>query len=188
MTAGGLADMDSILVQKQLWEAAKTGSVQGIATAVSKGADVDFAYSDEGDAKALQCAALSGNTDAVAKLVELGANVNGQDKYKWTALHDAALNGHTATCAKLVELGADINAKTDVEDDAPGAGERTPLNNAAMNGHTETVVKLVELGAVLSGGVEAVLRGAAVLRVAQARLTTTETETHTTMLTTSAKQ
>lgn len=114
---------------------------------VSKGADVDFAYSDEGDAKALQCAALSGNTDAVAKLVELGANVNGQDKYKWTALHDAALNGHTATCAKLVELGADINAKTDVEDDAPGAGERTPLNNAAMNGHTETVVKLVELGA-----------------------------------------
>jgi len=147
--AGGASteDMDSIMFQKQLWEAAKTGDVEGIAAAVSKGAIVDFAYVDEGEAKAIQCAALNGNTAAVEKLVELGADVNGCDKYKWTALHDAALNGHAETCAKLVALGAVVNAKTDVEDDAPGAGERTPLNNAAMNGHTDTVLKLVSLGA-----------------------------------------
>ncbi len=34
-----------------------------------------------------------------------------------------------------------------MEDDAPGAGERTALTNAAMNGHTATVERLVSLGA-----------------------------------------
>lgn len=72
-----------------------------------------------------------------------------QDDYKWTAIHDAALNGHTEVCELLSKLGANVNAKTDVEDETPGAGERTPLNNAAMNGHTATVVKLVQLGADL---------------------------------------
>jgi hypothetical protein len=33
-------------------------------------------------------------------------------------------------CEVLVKLGADVKAKTDVEDETPGAGERTPLNNA----------------------------------------------------------
>ena len=98
-------------------------------------------------ASAIQCASLNGNTEAVAKLASLGADVKQQDQYKWTALHDAALNGHTDTCEKLLSLGADLNAQTDVEDEAPGAGLRTALSNTAMNGHTETVKKLVALGA-----------------------------------------
>ena len=146
---GGGQDIDQAMQQSALWMSAKTGDVNGIAQAVSKGADVNHQYSEEGKASAIQCAALNGNTEAVAKLAELGANVNQEDQYKWTPLHDAALNGHTDTVAKLVSLGANIDAQTDVEDEAPGAGLRTALSNAAMNGHTETVRKLVSLGAKL---------------------------------------
>jgi ankyrin repeat protein len=135
--------------QKQLWISAKGGDLSGVVSAVSQGADVNFKYPEEGDATVLQCAALYGHTDIVAKLASLGADVNSCDKHKWTALHDAALNGHTDTVTKLASLGAGLNAKTDVEEEAPGAGLRTPLTCAAMNGHTETVRKLVSLGADL---------------------------------------
>ena len=140
-------DIDQVMQQQSLWMAAKTGDVNGITQAVNKGADVNHKYTGEGMASAIQCASLNGNTEAVAKLASLGADVKQQDQYKWTALHDAALNGHTDTCEKLLSLGADLNAQTDVEDEAPGAGLRTALSNAAMNGHTETVKKLVALGA-----------------------------------------
>jgi hypothetical protein len=144
---GGGQDIDQVMQQQALWMSAKTGDVNGIAQAASKGADVNHKYTGEGMASAIQCAALNGNTEAVAKLASLGADVNQVDQYKWTALHDAALNGHTDTVVKLVELGANINAQTDVEDEAPGAGLRTALSNAAMNGHTETVRKIAALGA-----------------------------------------
>jgi len=144
--AGG-GDIDQVMQQQALWMSAKTGDANGIAQAVTKGADVNHQYVGEGMASAIQCAALNGNTEAVTKLSSLGANVNQEDKFKWTALHDAALNGHTDTVDKLVSLGAKIDAQTDVEDEAPGAGLRTALSNAAMNGHTETVRKLVSLGA-----------------------------------------
>jgi len=144
--AGG-GDIDQVMQQQALWMSAKTGDANGIAQAVTKGADVNHQYVGEGMASAIQCAALNGNTEAVTRLSSLGANVNQEDKFKWTALHDAALNGHTETVDKLVSLGAKIDAQTDVEDEAPGAGMRTALSNAAMNGHTETVRKLVSLGA-----------------------------------------
>uniref|UniRef100_A0A7S0MKM4 Uncharacterized protein n=1 Tax=Cryptomonas curvata TaxID=233186 RepID=A0A7S0MKM4_9CRYP len=146
----GSGDLDSAMQQKQLWISAKGGDLSGVVSAVSQGADVNFQYPDEGDATVLQCAALYGHTEIVAKLASLGANINSCDKYKWTALHDAALNGHTDTVTKLASLGAGLNARTDVEEEAPGAGLRTPLTCAAMNGHTETVRKLVSLGADLN--------------------------------------
>jgi hypothetical protein len=71
-------DMDQFMVQRTLWESARTGDVEGIQSAVSKGADTNFAYSEEGGARALQCAALNGNMAAVQKLASLGAEVNGQ--------------------------------------------------------------------------------------------------------------
>jgi hypothetical protein len=67
--------MDTAIVQKQLWTAAKAGDIEGIEAAVKAGADVNFKYPEEGDACALQCAALNGNTAAVSKLVALGAQV-----------------------------------------------------------------------------------------------------------------
>jgi len=79
---GGVAapgmDMDQFMHQRTLWESARTGDVEGIASAVSKGADANFAYSEEGGARALQCAALNGNMAAVEKLASLGADVNAQ--------------------------------------------------------------------------------------------------------------
>ena len=115
---------------------------------MNQGADVNHKYSDEGDASALQCAALYGHTDVVAKLASLGANINARDAHGWTALHDAALNGHTDTVRALASLGAVLDARTDAdEEDAPGAGLRSPLTCAAMNGHTETVRALAALGA-----------------------------------------
>ena len=67
--------MDMVILQKQLWEAAKMGDSEGIEDAIKAGADANFKYPEEGDASALQCAALNGNSDAVAKLVSLGADV-----------------------------------------------------------------------------------------------------------------
>ncbi len=63
------------MVQKQLWTAAKAGDIESIETSIKNGADVNFKYPEEGDASALQCAALNGNTAAVTKLVSMGAQV-----------------------------------------------------------------------------------------------------------------
>ena len=62
-------------MQKQLWTAAKSGDLAGMEGAIQGGADANFNYPDEGDATALQCAALNGNTKAIEKLVALGADV-----------------------------------------------------------------------------------------------------------------
>jgi hypothetical protein len=68
-------DMETAMVQKQLWTAAKAGDIEAIETAIKNGADVNFKYPEEGEASALQCAALNGNTAAVTKLVSMGGQV-----------------------------------------------------------------------------------------------------------------
>jgi ankyrin repeat protein len=47
----------------------------------------------------------------VEKLVELGANVNGQDNSGSTPLIDAALNGYLELVKKLISLGANTELK-----------------------------------------------------------------------------
>jgi hypothetical protein len=73
----------------------------------------------------LQWAALNGQRDALALLLDRGAPVNGRSRDGHTALHGAAFMGHAESVRLLLERGADVNA-------ASNNGE-TPLHNAGVD-------------------------------------------------------
>ncbi len=80
-----------------------------------------------------------GLTQAVAELLDRGADVDGRNFNGVTALMVAAQNGHTETVAKLLALGANVNRAA-----SNGA---TALMVAAQDGHTQTVAELLAKGA-----------------------------------------
>ena len=75
-----------------------------------KGTDVNAKEEDNGET-ALMYAALNGNSDIVAFLVEAGADVNETTKDGYTALMTATIGGHFDVVRFLTEHGADVNAK-----------------------------------------------------------------------------
>eukprot|EP01094_Clydonella_sp_ATCC50884_P023185 TRINITY_DN5496_c0_g1_i1.p1 TRINITY_DN5496_c0_g1~~TRINITY_DN5496_c0_g1_i1.p1 ORF type:complete len:698 (+),score=150.84 TRINITY_DN5496_c0_g1_i1:401-2494(+) len=101
-------------MQSALLEAARQGSVKGLARACSK----EAVETRDNDAQtALHIAAYEGHTSAVLKLIEVGANVNAEDKNKWTALHCAASSSlrseqHLEIVEILLRNGASANAIT----------------------------------------------------------------------------
>lgn len=95
--------------------------------------------------EALVWAAKSGRDEAVALLVELGAQVDA-DPYRGTALTWAALRGRVATIRTLVSLGADPNRRGTFGGPTHGEGV-TALHLAAQTGQREAVEALLELGA-----------------------------------------
>ncbi|HJO09551.1 MAG TPA: ankyrin repeat domain-containing protein, partial [Verrucomicrobiota bacterium] len=54
-------------------------------------------------------AASQGNTDAVKRHLEAGADVNAKGRDGRTPLHDAALRGQTEIVEQLIAKGADVN-------------------------------------------------------------------------------
>ena len=85
-------------------------------------------------------AASMGDTDAVEKLVELGADVNARNDQGMTALISATRwRGNEEVVDKLIELGADVNAK-DIKGD-------TALMKAAYYNRNKIIEKLIEAGA-----------------------------------------
>lgn len=73
----------------------------------------------------LQWAALNGQRDAVAFLLDRGAPVNLRSREGHTALHGAAFMGHPEVVRLLLARGAEVNA-------ASNNGE-TPLHNAGLD-------------------------------------------------------
>lgn len=88
------------------------------------------------DETPLMLAALKGQADVAAQLIELGADVN---KPGWTPLHYAATAGHVALIQLLLEHHAYI--------DAESPNGSTPLMMAAMYGTPSAVKLLLESGA-----------------------------------------
>ncbi len=120
-------------------EAALKGDVGALPAGSRKLRNVDAA--DTLGATALMLAASRGHAEFVARLVELGVDVNSEDQKGRTPLHYAAKEGHTQAAQALIEACADT-AAVDSHGD-------TPLHAAAANGHTETVRLLLTTGAPL---------------------------------------
>lgn len=85
---------------------------------------------------ALMMAALKGNLDVAARLIQRDADVN---KTGWTPLHYAASNGHLAIMSLLLDNNAYI--------DAESPNGTTPLMMAALYGSASSVKLLLEAGA-----------------------------------------
>jgi hypothetical protein len=88
------------------------------------------------DETPLMLAALKGQVEVAARLIELGADVN---KPGWTPLHYAASGGHPAMIQLLLDQDAYI--------DAESPNGSTPLMMAAMYGTPSAVKLLLESGA-----------------------------------------
>ncbi|XP_071662873.1 ankyrin repeat domain-containing protein 6 isoform X10 [Patagioenas fasciata] len=84
----------------------------------------------EGDQTALHRAAVVGNTDVIATLIQEGCALDRQDKDGNTALHEACWHGFSQSAKALVKAGANVLAKNK-------AGN-TPLHLACQNSHSQS--------------------------------------------------
>ncbi|KXZ43634.1 hypothetical protein GPECTOR_84g310 [Gonium pectorale] len=87
----------------------------------------------------LHIAAEKGHLEAVAALLQAGADKDAADETSATPLHIAAENGHVEVVAALLQAGANKEAAAET-----GA---TALYIAAENGHEEVVRVLLQAGA-----------------------------------------
>jgi cytohesin len=111
-------------------------NVRAVRAAIADGADVNAA---EDGMPVLVYAALAGQTEIAAALIEAGANVNATGPGGATALMHAAGGGHLEIVQALIGAGADVNAT-----DSSGW---TALMRASFPGHTEVVRALTGAGA-----------------------------------------
>ncbi|MBE3043181.1 ankyrin repeat domain-containing protein [Candidatus Bathyarchaeota archaeon] len=89
----------------------------------------------------LHDAAVDGEEEMVAVMLEKRGDVNARDLNEWTPLHYACRRGAIGIVQDLIRSGADPNAR--------GRDGIAPLHNAAMNGHVDVVRSLIEAGATL---------------------------------------
>ena len=87
----------------------------------------------------LHSAARAGDVDALGKCIAAGADVNGPDRHKRTALHLAAYAGQLDAIRFLIASGA----KTAVE----AMDGIAPLHFACQKGHWDVARELINLGA-----------------------------------------
>ncbi|MBN2081598.1 ankyrin repeat domain-containing protein [bacterium] len=97
---------------------------------------------DEHQATALHYAADLGAGEAIALLIEHGANLKALDADGDTPLHWAAMAGQTAAVQALVAAGAQV--------DPHNHQGQTPLHYAAIGGHPRVAKMLLNLGAAIN--------------------------------------
>ena len=123
-------------LQGMLLQAIGTDDISQAQYLVSRGAEVNLPFSDEGDTPLM----LAQSLEMARTLVQEGAEVNARDSKKGTTLHYAV----TRPSAKklipfLVEAGADINAR--------GWQKKTPLNLAVtyLNENRAADIGIIEV-------------------------------------------
>ncbi|KAK9450787.1 uncharacterized protein V1518DRAFT_425549 [Limtongia smithiae] len=125
-------DEKSQILQHMLISAASsgdTGRVSRILEQSDARSYVDVNKPDEDGTTALILAACFGHPEIVRDLVASGANVDQQDKFKWSPLMWATNNNHTDIVRFLLDNGASRNVKS--------AAGRTARDFADQGGSTE---------------------------------------------------
>lgn len=107
-----------------------------VIAALMKRTDLKVEVRNAQDESPLMLAALNGDLDICAQLIERDADVN---KTGWAPLHYAATNSHLEVMRLLLEVHAYI--------DATSPNGSTPLMMAAMYGNASAVKLLLEAGA-----------------------------------------
>jgi uncharacterized protein len=124
--------------ESRLWQAAASGDLGELKSAIDHGADVNFR--GPGGFNALNAAARNGHLEIVQYLVEHGASIDQSDNQRHkTALLAASFQRHFDIVQYLVEKGANVNAQS--------INGFTPLHDAAYVGNLQIVQFLVEHGA-----------------------------------------
>jgi ankyrin repeat protein len=98
---------------KALWKAAQEGDVAGVKTALAAGADIegiDFSENKNGR-RALNYAALNNRAEVIEVLLAAGANIESQNRTRFTPLHHAAEAGAIDAINVLLKHGANKKAK-----------------------------------------------------------------------------
>ena len=122
-----------------IWTACIEGDLERVRQLIQEGQNVN---SDSIGDTPLIWAANNGHDQIVGELIRAGADVNGKDNGKQTALHKASWCGHSSVIKTLAEAGANPN----VQD----VGRVTPLMEAAYWGYANVVVELIRAGADVS--------------------------------------
>ena len=126
-----------------IWTACFEGDLERVRQLIQDGQFVNIARGDIfGLTTPLIEAAEYGHVQVVVELIRAGADVNGKNNYKQTALHKASWCGHSRVVTSLIEAGANLN-----EQDWWGM---TPLMDAADRGRVQVVVELIRAGADVS--------------------------------------
>jgi len=96
----------------EIHEAALNGRVEDLKRLVSENPDT-AKEAAEGDLRPIHCAAYGGSKEALAFLLENGANINALTNVGATPLHLAVIGGEKDMVQYLVEAGADVRLKNE---------------------------------------------------------------------------
>lgn len=108
-----IPDYAATQATKDLWQASIDGDVAGIKAALAAGADIegiDFSDNKNGR-RALNYAALNDKPEAIEALLAAGANIESQNRTRFTPLHHAAEAGSIEAIKVLLKHGANKRAK-----------------------------------------------------------------------------
>ncbi|WP_374654378.1 ankyrin repeat domain-containing protein [Dongia sp.] len=108
-----IPDQPASQATKDLWKASQSGDVAGVKAALAAGADIegiDFSENNNGR-RALNYAALNNRAEVIEALLAAGANIESQNRTRFTPLHHAAEAGAIDAIKVLLKHGADKRAK-----------------------------------------------------------------------------
>jgi hypothetical protein len=132
-----IPDQPASAATKDLWKAAQDGDVAGVKAALAAGADIegiDFSENKNGR-RALNYAALNNKPDVIEALLAAGANIESQNRTRFTPLHHAAEAGSIDAIKVLLKHGANKRAKM--------YRGGIPQQIAEFKGHREAALLLV---------------------------------------------
>jgi ankyrin repeat protein/spore coat protein CotH len=95
-------------IEDTLVGAVRTGDIEAIKQHIAEGADVNALYFEM---PPLTWSATMGQTEAAELLLQHGADINGRNRDRNTALHLAVFLGRAEIAKLLIKNGADVNAK-----------------------------------------------------------------------------